>query len=104
MQGCPYGVRHLDEATSTVGKCTLCFQYHDEADWKPVCVADCCTGARYFGDLDDPESDASKALAAAGDNVHYLRDPANLKPTTAYILSPKTATWQDDPVETMRDL
>lgn len=104
MQGCPYGVRTLNPDSGTVTKCSLCFQYHDEPDWKPVCVADCCTGARFFGDLDDPESDAAKAIAAAGDNVHYLPDPSNLKPSTAYILSPKIAAWQNDPVEVARDL
>lgn len=104
MTGCPYDVRWLDEATNTVGKCTLCFQNHDEPGWKPVCAADCCTGARLFGDFDDPNSEVSKAIAAAGENVHYLADPSNLKPTTAYILSPKIGQWEDSPEEVVRDL
>ena len=94
LSACPYNVRTLNPKTNVVNKCTLCYQYHDDPDWKPVCVADCCTGARLFGDLDDPESDAAKAVAAAGENAHYLDDPAGLKPSTVYILSPKTAAWQ----------
>ncbi len=30
---------------------------------EPKCVAACCASARFYGDLDDPNSDASKALA-----------------------------------------
>ena len=42
------------------------------------------------------------AVAAAGENAHYLWDPASLSPTTVYILSEKTAKWQDEPVEVTR--
>ena len=62
----------------------------------------CITKSRWFGDLDDPESSAAKAVAAAGENAHYLYDPADLKPTTVYILSEKTAKWQEEPVEVTR--
>jgi len=44
----------------------------------------------------------TKAVAAAGENAHYLWDPASLSPTTVYILSEKTAKWQDEPVEVTR--
>ncbi len=94
LSGCPFNVRTLNPKTGVINKCTLCFQYHDEPDWKPVCCADCCTGARLFGDFDDPNSEVSKAIVAAGANVHYLNDPSGVKPTTAYILSPKIAEWQ----------
>ena len=61
----------------------------------PACVAACCASARFYGDLDDPDSDVSKAISAAdSDSVHSLKDVGN-KPATRYILSKKIATWHD---------
>ena len=80
LTGCPYGVRQMNPKTNTIEKCTLCFQRRGDENWVPACVHNCCCGARYFGDLDDPESEAAKVVAAAGENAHYLYDPADLKP------------------------
>lgn len=104
LTGCPYGVRSLNPNTNVVEKCTLCsHKVHDELGWEPACVHNCCCGARYFGDLDDPESSVSKAVAAAGEeNCHKIYDPGSLEPSTIYILSAKTAAWQDEPVEVDR--
>ena len=63
---------------------------------KPACVHNCCSGGRFFGDLDDPESDAAKAVAEAGEeNCHWLADASGAEPRTVYILHEKTAAWQD---------
>lgn len=95
MYACPYGVRSFNEEEKVVEKCTLCVQRTSEG-LKPACVHNCCTGARIYGDLDDPNSDASKAVAAAGaDNCHKLPDPGNAKPISVYILSHKTASWKE---------
>ncbi len=88
MMACPYGVRAWNTDEKCVEKCTLC-QQRDE----PVCVHNCPGVARLYGDLDDPESDASKAIANADpDSVHYMHDVGN-NPRTAYILSSKYAEW-----------
>ncbi|WP_165045042.1 MULTISPECIES: 4Fe-4S dicluster domain-containing protein [unclassified Adlercreutzia] len=104
ISGCPYNVRTLNPNTNVVEKCTLCFQRRNDADgWEPACVHNCCTGARYFGDLDDPESSASKAIAAAGEeNCYHLPDENGLEPSTVYILS--YAKWQEglDDITTTR--
>ena len=115
MSACPYtGVRSFnweepkhaighamgdaDVATHqkhVVEKCTLCGQLTSVGE-EPKCVAACCASARFYGDLDDPNSDASKALAAAGaDSVHRLKDVGN-GPQTAYILSAKYAEWKEE--------
>ena len=61
MAACPYGSRIQIEATGIIEKCRFC--YHDGQVGSPACVGTCVTGARVFGDLDDPESEISKALA-----------------------------------------
>jgi Fe-S-cluster-containing dehydrogenase component len=61
-------------------------------------VHNCSCKARYFGDLDDPDSAASKAVREAGGldskKVHSLDDRSDAKPSTLYILSPEIATWK----------
>ena len=95
MMACPYGVRSWSPSEHEVEKCTLCGQLTSVGE-EPKCVAACCASARFYGDLDDPNSDASKALAAAGaDSVHRLKDVGN-GPQTAYILSAKYAEWKEE--------
>jgi Fe-S-cluster-containing dehydrogenase component len=94
MMACPYGVRWYNEAEKVVEKCTLCPQLTSAGE-KPACVHNCCTGARSYGDLDDPNSDVSQVIAAAGaENVHSLPDEGN-HPSTHYILRQETATWRE---------
>lgn len=95
MMACPYGVRSWNETERVVEKCTLCGQL-TAAGELPACVAACCGAARFYGDLDDPDSDASKAIAEAEESaVHRLKDVGN-KPATAYILSPRYAEWKEE--------
>lgn len=64
---CPYGARELDRESGTMKKCTLCVdRIYDEAlperERQPACVLACPAHARYFGDLEDPESDVSRMV------------------------------------------
>ena len=64
---CPYGARELDEERQVMTKCTLCVDriYSEtlpESEKKPACVLACPTSARIFGDIHDPESEASQAI------------------------------------------
>ena len=96
MSACPYGARTYNAEKKVVEKCTLCDHLQAIGE-KPACVKACCAKARFFGDLDDPESDVSKAIREAGpENVHHLPDTGN-HPTVCYILHRKTAEWQTNP-------
>jgi len=75
-------------------KCSFCYQRIDrgralglepgvDADATPACVVVCPTGARLFGDLNDPESTVSKALK---ENPSYrLREDLGTGPRVYYI-------------------
>jgi Fe-S-cluster-containing dehydrogenase component len=110
MYACPYGVRTYNKSEGVVEKCTLCNHITSQSDgienWDdtldpehavPPCVHNCSCGARYFGDLDDPNSGGSQALAAADQSeVFALPDPGGAaKPSTRYILSPRYAKWKE---------
>ncbi|QGZ57445.1 4Fe-4S dicluster domain-containing protein [Paraburkholderia acidiphila] len=90
---CPYGARELDEARKEMTKCTLCADriYNEalpERDRKPACVLACPTSARIFGDIHDPESDASKAIQARGG--YQLMPEWGTKPSNHYLPRVKT--------------
>lgn len=94
MMACPYGVRSWNKAQLVVEKCTLC-QHRTGMGEQPICVTACCGNARFYGDLDDPDSDASKALTSADRaSIHELPNSGN-NPSTKYILSEKIASWRE---------
>lgn len=64
VEACPYDVRYLDEKRGVVDKCNACEQRLDIGQ-QPACVATCLGGSRMFGDLNDPNSQASLALREA---------------------------------------
>ena len=111
LYSCPYGVRQLNDDLGVMEKCTLCNHLtaksdgvkniHDTFDPDhaiPPCVHNCSTGARYFGDLNDTNSGAGKAVEAArqsGKGIHTLSDPTGAEPATVYLLSPRIAAWKE---------
>jgi Fe-S-cluster-containing dehydrogenase component len=85
---CPYGAREYDYDDGVMKKCTLCVDriYNEtlpEEDRVPACVRACPTGARAFGDLGDPDSDASRQVADRGgfDLLHEF----GFKPVNKYL-------------------
>ena len=97
MQACPYGQRCYNEQAGVVDKCNLCHDLTAKGEL-PACVKSCSAGARFYGDLDDPESDVSKELAKySEDQIHTLPDTGNA-PLTKYIITSMHGenAWQTD--------
>lgn len=61
MAACPYDARVV-MADGVIEKCRFCADEDGKQTQAPACVSTCLTGVRVFGDLDDPESDISKAI------------------------------------------
>lgn len=94
MEGCPFGVRNYDEERNVVEKCSLCFHLTQDGSGTPPCAWNCPAGARFYGDLDDPNSAASIELAKYNEeDIYALPDENGTAPVTRYILS-KYGSWQ----------
>ena len=81
---CPYGARVFNRDRGVTEKCTMCTQLIDVGK-KPACVAHCMGQARLFGDIDDPNSDISKYLAANQDRATHLLEEQGTKPSVIYL-------------------
>lgn len=113
LSACPYGARSADEGSSysvemqaadqvnapeygvergargkyrgtygTVRKCTFCAHRISEGE-APACCETCIGDARYFGDLNDPESAVSKM--AASSRAYRLREEIGTRPSVYYL-------------------
>ncbi|MDH5559707.1 MAG: 4Fe-4S dicluster domain-containing protein [Deltaproteobacteria bacterium] len=90
---CPYGCREYDPLAGVMKKCTLCAdRINNESlpvnERQPACVLACPTGARSFGDIDDPQSEVSNQIkdkhgykllpeSQANPSNHYLPKRTN---------------------------
>lgn len=103
MSACPYtGVRsfnweepkhYIDFAVGdadapahvkhTVEKCTMCWHRLARGE-QPACIEGCPAHARIWGDLDDPNSEVSKAIASR--NCEQLLPEMGTKPSVYYLV------------------
>ncbi len=88
---CPYDVRVYEEASGVVTKCTMCADRIAEG-LKPFCVTQCVAQARIFGDVNDPSSEISRAIASGGSHVYQLLPEMGTKPNIYYLT--KKHTWR----------
>lgn len=82
VEVCPYGAIYLDPVAKQAVKCHNCY-HRTEVGMQPACVPTCPSKALYFGDLNDPQSEISTAMAEAKSNgvqFEQLRAEKNTKP------------------------
>jgi Fe-S-cluster-containing dehydrogenase component len=85
---CPYGAREFDEHDRVMKKCTLCVdKIYDEnlpeVERVPACVSTCPTGARHFGDFNDPDSKVSRLTRER--EGFDLSPELGYRPTSKYL-------------------
>jgi molybdopterin-containing oxidoreductase family iron-sulfur binding subunit len=66
----------------TVRKCTFCFHRLNRGE-EPACVETCIGDARYFGDLNDPDSVVAKL--AASPRAFKLKEELGTQPRVIYL-------------------
>ena len=89
IEACPYEARFINPRTKKVDKCDFCRPRIERGE-EPACVATCTAHAKYFGDLEDRNSEVSRFVfrdgarrmetraVAVGPNVFYLGRPEHL--------------------------
>ncbi len=82
IQTCPYKMRFKHPTKKVANKCNFCSERLDQG-LQPACVNTCNAGARYIGDLNDPDSEVSKLIAH--NPVKTLLPEQNTKPKVFYI-------------------
>ncbi len=82
ITSCPYDARFI-HPEGYIDKCTFCI-HRVEKGQNPACVSVCPTHAMIFGDLDDPNSDISKAMATR--KWKSLIPEAGTDPKVFYLL------------------
>jgi Fe-S-cluster-containing dehydrogenase component len=82
VKSCPYGVIYWNEEKKLPQKCTFCVHRLEQGQ-VPRCVQACPTGSLIFGDLDDPNSDVSKAIKESEAEVYHPE--WNTAPNVYYV-------------------
>lgn len=89
VEACPYDARYMNLRTNKVDKCDFCSARVERGE-QPACVNTCTAHAKFFGDLEDPQSYVFNAVyekhvrrleneaAAPGPNVYYLGKPQHV--------------------------
>ena len=84
-KACPFHANNFNKELRVMDKCTGCVQLRDEGK-EPACVRNCAGRALHFGDINDPESEVSKLLAANEGHVYTLKDDNGNHPSGRFIL------------------
>lgn len=82
MQACPYDAIYIDPESHTAAKCHFC-AHRTDVGLEPACVVVCPVHAIVAGDMNDPASELSRALATQ--QVRVRKPEQGTKPKLFYI-------------------
>jgi Fe-S-cluster-containing dehydrogenase component/formate-dependent nitrite reductase membrane component NrfD len=82
MQACPYDAIYIDPDSHTAAKCHFC-AHRTDVGLEPACVVVCPVHAILAGDMNDPGSEISRALATQ--QVRVRKPEQGTKPKLFYI-------------------
>ena len=91
-RACPYHANSFDPEKRIMDKCDLCTAARERGD-VPACVKNCAGGALHFGDVNDPDSEVGRLLAANEGYVFALKDEKGVNPRGRFIL--RREKWID---------
>lgn len=80
--GMDRGERTKGSPVGTVRKCTFCFHRLNRGE-EPACVETCIGDARFFGDINDPNSVVSKMASSA--RAFRLKEEYGTEPSVYYL-------------------
>lgn len=89
VKSCPYGAIFWNEKEQLPQKCTMCAHMLDAGEKVTRCSEVCPDQAILFGDIEDPESEISKYIAAHKDELEQLKPELGLGPANYYRRLPK---------------
>jgi len=84
IEACPYGVCYYNDEKQIAQKCDMCLHLVKNGD-EPNCVASCPGLARFFGDINDPKSEAARMLKENKEIVFRDREDLNTNPNVYYL-------------------
>jgi len=103
IEACPYGARYINphikltrpdrEKDLGIGKCTFC-QHRVDEGLEPACVRNCVGKARFFGDLNDPNSEVSRLIKENPTKV--LKPEEKTEPNIYYIKLDEAVAKMED--------
>ena len=91
-KACPYHANSFDPEKRIMDKCDLCSAAREHGEI-PACVKNCSGGALHFGNVNDPDSEVSKLLAANEGYIFTLKDEKGVNPRGRFIL--RREKWID---------
>ena len=87
VNACPYRQIEWNEEKQLPQKCIFCAHLLDKGEPEPRCVESCPSGARVFGDLDDPKSEVAKLVKSGA--TAAMHPEYGLKEKVTYLNLPK---------------
>lgn len=89
VSACPYRAIYWNEEQNVAQKCTMCAHMIDAGEKETRCSEVCPTGALVWGDMNDPKSAVSQAMAKKKEMVEDFKPEFETKPVVKYVAIPR---------------